>query len=61
MLAQDFHADRALPGDDVRIVVGMDEGEAPLGLELPRMRIRLVEVVAVQHDPAAAARAPPGP
>ena len=27
-LAQDLHADRALPGDHVRIVVGVDERRA---------------------------------
>jgi hypothetical protein len=30
MLAQDLHADRALAGDHVRVVEGVDEGEAPL-------------------------------
>ena len=49
-LAQDLDADRALPGDDGRVVVGVDEREPLLGLQLPRALIRRVVGVAVEHD-----------
>ena len=56
MLAQDFHADRALAGDDIRVVIGMDEGQTLLGFELAGMAVGLVEALAMQHDaPAEAA------
>ena len=44
--------DRALAGDDARIVERMDEGEAALRLELARMGIGGVERLAVQDDVA---------
>ena len=52
-LPQDFHADRALAGDHVRIVERMDEGELPFARERHRMLVRLVVVIAVQHGFAA--------
>ena len=52
MLAQDLHADGALPGDDVRIVIGVDEGQALLHLHLTRMSIGFIETLAVEHDAA---------
>src|SRR5205809_4535147 len=50
MLAQDLHADRALPGDHFRVVVGMNEGKAAAALEAHRLRKRLGVRIAVQHD-----------
>src|SRR5262245_11846174 len=35
-LAQDLHADRALAGDHVGVVVGVDEGETPAAREPTR-------------------------
>ncbi len=55
VLAQDLHAHRALPGDDIRVVIGVDEGLALLRLDLAGMGIGLVEAFAVQHHLAAAA------
>ena len=55
-LAQDFHADGALPRDHVRIVVGMHEREPEPALELHRVRVGLVEGIAVQHHFRAARR-----
>ena len=55
VLAQDFHADRALSGDHVGIVVGMDEDQSLLRLELPRVRVGFIEAVAVQNDRCAVA------
>ena len=55
MLAQDLHADRALAGDHVGVVVGVNEGQALVGLELARLGVGFVEGVAVQNDVAAAA------
>ena len=52
MLAQDLHADGALPGDDVGIVIGVDEGQALLGLKLAGVGIGLVEALAMQDDAA---------
>lgn len=49
-LAQDLHADRALSGDDVRVVVGMDEREALAALDSPRLVVGLAVGVAGQHD-----------
>ena len=54
MLAQDLHADRALPGDHFRVVVGMNEGKAAAALEAHRLRKRLGVRIAVQHDLRAA-------
>ena len=54
VLAQDLHADRALAGDHVGIVVRMDEGEPASPLELARVRVGVVVGVAVQHDLRAA-------
>ena len=55
-LAQDLHADGALAGDDVGIVVGMHEDEAEPALELHRVRVGLGVAVAVQHHLGAARR-----
>ena len=47
---QHFERDRALAGDDVRIVVGMDPDEAPARLRWPRRAVlRLSHRLAVQH------------
>ncbi len=54
MLLQDLLADRPLAGDHVRVVEGMQEGQALLGLEGLRLGERLVEGVAVQDDLRAA-------
>ncbi len=54
MLAQDLHADRSLPGDHVRIVERMDEGELVLFLERQRVLVSVRIRVAGQHDLAAA-------
>ena len=50
MLTQEFHAHGALAGDDIRIVIGVDEGCPCLALDASRVDIGLVEGVAVQHD-----------
>ena len=55
-LAQDLHADRALPGDHVRIVEWMNEGELPLARQLQRMLVGLIVVIAMQHGFAAESR-----
>ena len=52
-LAQDLHADRALPRDHVGVVERVDEGEAALAGDLDGMLVGVVEIVAVQHDLAA--------
>ncbi len=52
-LAQDFHADRALPGDDVGVVERMDERQLALRCDDQRVLVGVVEVVAVQHYVAA--------
>ena len=49
MLAQDLHADRALPGDDVGVVERVDERQSPLARHLDRLLVGVVEIVAVQH------------
>jgi hypothetical protein len=54
LLTQDLHADRALPGDHLRIVVRMDEHEATLLLELDGLGVRVGVGVAVQHHLRAA-------
>ena len=54
VLAQDLHADRALPGDHVRVVVGMHERGARALLQRERVRVGVVVAVAVQHDLRAA-------
>ena len=53
VLAQDLHADRALPGDHVRVVERVDEREPALAGQLDRVLVGVVEVVAVQHHLAA--------
>ncbi len=52
-LAQDLHADGALPGDDVRIVERVDEREPALAGDLDRVLIGVVEIVTVQRHLAA--------
>ncbi len=49
-LAQDFHGDRALAGDHVRIVERMHEDQPALARELDGALIGLVVLIAVQHD-----------
>ncbi|MNF66796.1 hypothetical protein D3C84_485940 [compost metagenome] len=58
VLAQDFHGHGALAGDHVRVVVGRDEGQAPLLRQLQRMGQGIGEGVAVQHHLAAAGAHP---
>ena len=53
MLAADLDADRPLSGDDVRIVVRMDEGEAARLAQRVRMLVRVGKRVAVQQHVAA--------
>ena len=48
-LAQDLQADRALAGDHIGIIKGMDEAEAPLLLEPPRFAIGGVVGVAMEQ------------
>ena len=52
-LAQDFHGDRALPGDHVRIVERMHEHQSALARDLHGPFVGLIVVVAVQDDLAA--------
>ena len=54
MLLQDLHADRALPRDDVWVVVRVHEGQAVAAAEVERMPIGFVEGIALQHDRGAA-------
>jgi hypothetical protein len=56
MLPQDLHADRALPGDHVGIVVGMHEREPAAAFHAQGVRIRFVVRIAVQHHFRAARR-----
>ena len=53
VLAQDLHADGALPGDDVGVVERVDERQPPLARYLDRLLVGVVEIVAVQHHLAA--------
>ena len=55
-LAQDLHADGALPGDHVRVVVGMHEGQAALALEFHGVAVGVRIAVAMQHHLRAARR-----
>ena len=61
MLPQDLHRDGALTGDDVGIVVGVDEDQTLLGLELAGEGVRLVVAVALEHAPRRRGPARPGP
>ena len=54
MLAQHFHADRALAGDDIGVIEGMHEGELIAGLHFERMGVGIRVGVAVQHHLRAA-------
>jgi hypothetical protein len=54
MLAQDFHADGALPGDHIRIVEGMDEVELLLLLQFQCVGVgRVVGIAEQDHFGAA--------
>ena len=53
-LAQDLHADRALAGDHVGIVVRMHEHGVRALLQRERVRVGVAVRVAVQHDLGAA-------
>jgi hypothetical protein len=53
LLAQDFHCDRALPRDHVHVVERMHEQQVSLARQLRRVLLRLIEILAVQHDLAA--------
>ena len=48
MLTQDFHRDRALAGDHVRIVEGMHEYQIALAAKFRRMFVGLIVIIAVQ-------------
>ena len=50
MLAQHLDRNRALARDHVRIVERMDEGEVALAREYRRVLVRLVVVIALEHD-----------
>ena len=50
VLAQDLHADRAVAGDHVGIVEGVDEGEFLLALQFQRVVVGVGVAVAEQHD-----------
>jgi hypothetical protein len=52
---QQLERDRALAGDDLRVVERVDEGEAALRLQLSALGIGLVEHLAVEHDVGAVA------
>ncbi len=54
-LLQQLEPDRALAGDDPRVVEGMDEDQPALGLDLAGAGVGLVEVLPVQDDLRAAA------
>ena len=61
-LAQDLHADRALAGDHVGIVVRMHERERRArACSSQRVRVGVVVGVAVQHDLARRAPRPRRP
>ena len=49
-MAQDFHANGALPGDHVRIVKRLHEHELTLRRELIGVRLGIRERFAAQHD-----------
>ena len=53
-VADDLVADRALAGDDQRIVERMDEGQAGLGDQRVAVRLRVGVAVADEHDLGAA-------
>ncbi len=48
-LTQDLHSDRALSGDDVRIVERVDEGELAISSERERVVIGMIVVIAIEH------------
>ncbi len=50
ILPQDLHADRALTGDDERIVERMDEDAAGLAREFVAPCLRVGVAVAGEHD-----------
>ena len=49
MLAQDFHRNRALPGDHFRIIEGMNEGQLLGFFQFQRMRVGIVIRIAEEH------------
>mmetsp|Transcript_9617 Transcript_9617/g.22294 ORF Transcript_9617/g.22294 Transcript_9617/m.22294 type:complete len:496 (+) Transcript_9617:394-1881(+) len=55
MLAQHFHRDGALAGDDVGVVEGVDEGQPLRALEFLGMGEGVAETLSMQHDLAAMA------
>jgi threonine dehydratase len=56
VLAHDLHADRALAGDHLGVVVGMHEHQAAAAPQLQRPLVRLGVRIAVQDDLCAARR-----
>ena len=53
MLAQNLHADRPLPGNHIRIIEGVNEGELVAFFQLLGIRVGLVEGIAEEYDLAA--------
>ena len=49
-LPRDLHADRALSGDDVRVIERMDEDHLPLAGDDQRAFVGTVVVITVQYD-----------
>ena len=56
VLAQDFHADGALAGDHVRVVIRMDKGHAVFGFQLFGVQVGIGKRFTMQHHLAAAPR-----
>ena len=52
-LPQDLHRNRALSGDDIRIIEWMHEYQIPLPPEFRRMFVGVIVIIAVQYDLAA--------
>ena len=53
VVGKHFERDRPLPGDDRRIVIGVDRHEAALGGQRIGGTARIDKAVAAQHDPGA--------
>ncbi len=54
VLTQDFHADGALPGDDIRVVIGMDKHHAGFAFQRQCVLVGIGIGIAVQHHLATA-------
>jgi hypothetical protein len=55
-LAQNFHRDGALAGNHIGVVEGVHEHQAPVAGEDQRVLVRLIVIIAMQHDFAAQVR-----